>query len=570
MSFENLSEVLWSPAGGPGIFALFDNNHNSNNQYNSTNRMAPIHPVHFNDGGQPDDGSAPHNFLFGISIAIATSFIQSLGLTIQRKSHVINEAIHPKELRRQACQRPLWHLGFHTYILSNLTGTIFSIGYLPVIILAPLGAVTLVFNALFARLLLGDVFSRQSAIGTVLILLGAIMIGLFGVVPEPSHSLEDLIALWKRPAFIIYFSFIELTVVGLVVGNRIVEHALRKNASAHLHERSSSSNHHGGHINSHSLSPQQQTYHQQHRRSNSSKYPKLLGGRALGKLSSSRIKTMLGISYGCVGGMLSSQALLFAKSAIDMLILTIVEGKNQFESPLSWFLVIALVAAALLQLYFLNKGLRLCDTVLLVPLSFCAYNVSCLFNGLVYYNQWGRLYWWQILLVLFGISQVLIGVLVLAWRPTEEYGDEMNDQEEATLLLPNASRPATPRHSARFAFKGTPLSAGHGSATGGGVATGGGGPLSYHGQFDSSVEARSLIQGFERFDSDEDEEENRQYQNTPLARQDHDRTLVSLAQEGQPQHSLEPLQSPLQSPIQSPLQSPKALAFAPSTRGSKK
>lgn len=159
MSLENLSEVLWSTAGGPGIVSLLGN---SNNLMNTT--MAHLYANSFGDS--PDNGGQqPHNFLFGISIAVATSFIQSLGLTIQRKSHIINEAIHPKELRRQACQRPLWHLGFHTYILSNLTGTIFSIGYLPVIILAPLGAVTLVFNALFARLLLGDVFSRQSAIG---------------------------------------------------------------------------------------------------------------------------------------------------------------------------------------------------------------------------------------------------------------------------------------------------------------------------------------------------------------------------------------------------------------------
>ena len=58
---------------------------------------------------------------------------------------------------------------------------------------------------------------------------------------------------------------------------------------------------------------------------------------------------MLGISYGCVGGMLSSQALLFAKSAIELLMLTILEGENQFENPLSWFLVVALITAALLQ-----------------------------------------------------------------------------------------------------------------------------------------------------------------------------------------------------------------------------
>lgn len=170
----------------------------------------------------------------------------------------------------------------------------------------------------------------------MLILLGAIMIGLFGVVPEPSHSLEDLIELWKRPAFIIYFSLIELTVVSLLVGNRIVEGVLKRNASAHLEV-----------TNSNIINP---PYHP-HQRSYSNRYPRMLGGRSLGKLSPTRIKTMLGISYGCVGGMLSSQALLFAKSAIDMLYLTIVESKNQFENPLSWFLVIALVTAALLQVY---------------------------------------------------------------------------------------------------------------------------------------------------------------------------------------------------------------------------
>ena len=108
------------------------------------------------------------NFIIGIIIAVSTSFIQSLGLTIQRKSHVLNESIYPKELRRSACKRPLWHLGFDTYILSNIIGSIFSIGYLPIIILAPLGAVNLIFNAIFAKLLLGDIFSRQTVIGALL------------------------------------------------------------------------------------------------------------------------------------------------------------------------------------------------------------------------------------------------------------------------------------------------------------------------------------------------------------------------------------------------------------------
>lgn len=185
-------------------------------------------------------------------------------------------------------------------------------------------------------------------IGTFLILLGAIMIGLFGVVPEPSHSLEDLIELWKRPAFIIYFSLIELTVVSLLVANRIVERALTRNAKASLaahHRTGSVSDGAGGgagsNINNNSLNLNMHHH--------SGPYGKLLGNRAFGKLSPTKIKTILGISYGCVGGMLSSQALLFAKSAIELLYLTIVEGQNQFENPLSWFLVVALITAALLQ-----------------------------------------------------------------------------------------------------------------------------------------------------------------------------------------------------------------------------
>jgi hypothetical protein len=39
-----------------------------------------------------------------------------------------------------------------------------------------------------------------------------------------------------------------------------------------------------------------------------------------------------------------------------------------------------------------------------------------LFNGLVYYDQWERLFWWQIVCVLCGIVVLVSGVLVLSWR----------------------------------------------------------------------------------------------------------------------------------------------------------
>ncbi|CAJ0756929.1 7989_t:CDS:1, partial [Entrophospora sp. SA101] len=62
-----------------------------------------------------------------------------------------------------------------------------------------------------------------------------------------------------------------------------------------------------------------------------------------------KFQTILGISYGCVGGMISSQSLLFAKSGLELLVLTIIYRDNQFNKPLSWIIVIILAVTALLQ-----------------------------------------------------------------------------------------------------------------------------------------------------------------------------------------------------------------------------
>lgn len=80
------------------------------------------------------------------------------------------------------------------------------------VILAPLGAVSLLWNAFFARFILGDVFSPWMVLGTILIAGGAVLIAIFGIVPEPTHSLQDLLELFQRPPFIVYFSLLGLGV----------------------------------------------------------------------------------------------------------------------------------------------------------------------------------------------------------------------------------------------------------------------------------------------------------------------------------------------------------------------
>ncbi|GAB5591746.1 hypothetical protein Unana1_06646 [Umbelopsis nana] len=310
--------------------------------------------------------------VYGLTVAVSltASVIQAFAITLQRRSHIFNDA-EPPELQRSAFRRPMWVTGFLTYTIANIIGSIFTIGYLPIVVLAPVGAMNLVFNAIFAKVMLGDAFTKRTAYGTLLIVTGAVLIGGFGVVQEPNHTLDDLIQLYKRPSFIAYFAVVEFFIVTGLAATHMVERRY-KSMQMSLSDRT--------------------------------------------VMSHPNVKSLLGISYGVFGANISSQAMLFAKSGLELLILSIFHGENQFIYPLTWVLVAALIVTALLQLYYLNKGISLCDTVILVPLNFCSFNVSCLFNGLVYYDQWERLFWWQIVCVLFGIVILVSGVLVLSWR----------------------------------------------------------------------------------------------------------------------------------------------------------
>jgi formate-dependent nitrite reductase membrane component NrfD len=124
--------------------------------------------------------------------------------------------------------------------------------------------------------------------------------------------------------------------------------------------------------------------------------------------------------------------MLFAKSGIELIILSVAYQQNQLQYPLTWFLLVMMVLTAGMQLFYLNKGLKLCDNLILVPLSFCAFNVSCLFNGLVYYDQWDRLRWYQIIFVVLGVIITVYGVVLLSWNSSAQLSEE---EEERDALL---------------------------------------------------------------------------------------------------------------------------------------
>lgn len=82
--------------------------------------------------------------------------------------------------------------------------------------------------------------------------------------------------------------------------------------------------------------------------------------------SITRTRLLLAVSYASFSGIISGMCLLFAKSGVELLLLTLA-GKNQFWRWEAWMLVFSLIVFALLQLWYLHKALTLADPTLVCP-----------------------------------------------------------------------------------------------------------------------------------------------------------------------------------------------------------
>lgn len=166
---------------------------------------------------------------------------------------------------------------------------------------------------------------------------GAVLIATFGAIGAPAHTLDQLLALLARHQFLLWMLG-QAILVFLIMG---AGYALK-----YMNPRNSNS-------------PQ--------------------------------MRLARGMAYGAISGILSAHSLLVAKSAVELLVRTIVDRHNQFNRWESWVIVLGLIALALSQLYYLHLGLKLCSTSILYPFVFCVYNIIAILDGLIYFRQTSQL-----------------------------------------------------------------------------------------------------------------------------------------------------------------------------------
>lgn len=222
-------------------------------------------------------------------------------------------------------------------------------------------------------MILGEPFTKYSLIGTILVCIGAVLIGTFGAIGEPTHTLSQLLLLLQRRPFISWIVLTLVVVLSILAGCRVLRFL---SSSARL---------------------------------------KHLSMRRL-QIIHGRVRLVRGLAFGMISGILSAHTLLLAKSAVELLVRTIVDGVNQFNRWQSWIILLGMIVLALTQLFYLHRGLKLASTSILYPFVFCIYNIIAILDGLIYYQEASQLAGVHAGLIALGTVVLLSGVLCLSWR----------------------------------------------------------------------------------------------------------------------------------------------------------
>ncbi|CUM66425.1 uncharacterized protein PRCAT00004089001 [Priceomyces carsonii] len=392
-------------------------------------------------------GSGTTSSIFlGCSVAIISSAIQSLGITLQRKSHLLHSH-STSHYHIQKYKRNMWLFGFILFIIANVLGSLIQITTLPLIILSPLQSIGLIFNSILSCMLLpGESFTRKLGWGTVFISGGAFMIAYNGsTAPESPPGKEHvdkrfalIIKKLMKKSFLSWFIGTFFIIAVLLFINYMVSRRMREIK-----------------------------FKLQKRRN------RLL------KKAVNKLHFVKGINYGLISGTLTAHTFLFAKSLIDVIIESIMSQNHDFKQVFAssnftpYFLLIVMLLIIGCQLTAFNLGLSQISTSILYPLCFLVYNLVNLFNDLLFNSLLAdhKMSFSQLFLVLLGLSGVLFGVVLISWdsafghnikldpflSPEEAiiyskfpYSDINMNKETRVLLNQNISTSSFDNHDAQY------------------------------------------------------------------------------------------------------------------------
>eukprot|EP01084_Bolivina_argentea_P021900 40702_1 len=318
-----------------------------------------------------------------VGLSVAGAILSAIGYVMQKKGHIaVIDANEIHEIQDEDTSsfwsNKLWAAGFFVYVIGSLL-TAAALKFGAQSVLAPLGALVLVCNAVFATKFLNEPFHRSNLYGIILVIIGSIMAVVFGPKSNSTPVTLDYIAsCWRSVQFLIFFIWMSALLSLDYFVTKLVE---RKNYK-------SMDNH------------------------------KITHG-----------SNFLMISYIAIAAYFGSTNVLFMKSAV------IIIGSfelSYFIHYLFYVTIFGIVLVNILLENFRQKALVYFDARYVVPIYQVLLILGSALMGAIFFNEFAGMSILQ--LVAFGIAIfiTLLGVAILAYDVGSAYKKIMKKLDDKT------------------------------------------------------------------------------------------------------------------------------------------
>ena len=321
-----------------------------------------------------------HLRYIGVLLSICASISSNMGVNMQKFS-MTKEAAGRGEDRAYICQ-PLWGIGL-VLVIAGSIGDLVALGYAAQSLAVPVGALTMVFNVLFAHFWLGEDLSRKDMMATFMVMSGVVLTAAFGDKSAQCFTMDDLMALYTEPTFLGYVAFVLPLMMTLYFLAHRADDVLKK------------------------WGPSSKQY------------------KAWRKIHP--------LLYPVLSGFWGAQSVLFAKSIAEMVKLT-ARGYNQF-TYVSIIIAVCMVVTIFTQIHFLAQGLQNFDAIFVVPVFQSAFIVGSILVGATYFKEFSNFSLYQVVFFPTGICIVIGGVMLLAQRKMSSLADNSEKGAEQAQML---------------------------------------------------------------------------------------------------------------------------------------
>ncbi|KAK6089565.1 hypothetical protein P3W45_001447 [Vairimorpha bombi] len=308
-------------------------------------------------------------WILGAILSVMGNVLINTGVNIQKLSYIkTTYSFHNMNFST-------FYTGMVIYLLGKLSGYVSYI-FGNQSLLAALSASGLVSNSILAPLINDEIFTYKDLLAIVFVFSGTTFILVNTKVSHKSYSLCEMLKLYRKPSIIAYFLTILILIIVLYCFIRYVE-------------TNSSFNEDNSRI--------------------------FRSDTVWFEDDCFVMKYCMVLLYIFLSSFIASFTTLSIKSLAEIIDKTF-SGENQFIYLVTYVFIVGLIVCTFGQIYWLNRGLKRYDALLVVPIFHITWSILSIVTAGIYFQEFEHYDWIQFRNFFIGLLVIFIGSLFLSTR----------------------------------------------------------------------------------------------------------------------------------------------------------